>query len=391
MKTTIYKILIVIIILAAGGVMYLMLVPAKTTITISPSEATVVVDGQQVGTGSAVVNLKYGEHTIEGSKDGYAGWREQLKVRGGQNPIVKINLAPLPVVKLIDSGVTSVGLSKDRKNILMSGDRGRIFYSYSISDGQKTQISRVDFGVAQRVKWSPNKYLAFIWRPDGTAGLADLKRYDLVNQEFKLWGKGNLDLAWSADGKEVVYIYKPGTGEFSLIQADAGNHQPDRIYDLRSTKITHPYLEWIKDGKQLMVADKDIYIYTFYTHELKQLTTSGDVKFGRLIPDSQTIIYATRTGLFKTDLSGNAKQLGQTADVAAWMPDGKAMVVWRAGGLININLSTGRETPYAYLGERLQRPEEMVVAGAGANIYLLIGNSLKALLLQPKITVASGP
>lgn len=388
MKKIIIGVLIFILLAGGGAAAYLFYGSVDLQVMVEPTDALIKIDEQAGVAGKFEGKLKPGWHTINSSKKGYASSLTKVKLWGGRDKEVAVKLAELPKASSLLENLTSVELSEDWNNILISGDGGTNFYKYNPGTGEKTAISKLNFGKVKRVKWSPNRYLAFIWREDETAGLVDLKRYDLVNQEFKLWGKagkGFLDLAWSPDGKEVAYVYQPGDGEFSIIRADAGNQTLERVYDLRGTQITNPYMEWAPDGKKLMVADKDVYTYTFYTHEWKNLTNNGAVALARLSLDGRYVFYTTKDGLFRIDLDGTGNQrLDDQVESLTWKKGGKFLVGYRGGEFTQISIE-GERIAFAYNGERVSVPEKIVLPKSGTVAYSLIKGGLTALFLQPSI------
>ncbi len=55
----------------------------RVTVNVSPSDATVVVDGRPYGRGSSTINLSSAPHRIEVRKDGYEGWSRTITPRPG--------------------------------------------------------------------------------------------------------------------------------------------------------------------------------------------------------------------------------------------------------------------------------------------------------------------
>ncbi len=368
-----------VIILGVAG--YTLLASATLNINPSPRDSVIMVDNQMVSSGQTRVTR--GTHKIEVAKTDYATNVYSVSIWGGQTKEIAAKLTPLPkAVSLLDNS-TTLDISADNKSLLTAGNQGRTFYEFQLSTNEKTAISKLDFGQVKRVKWSPNRELAYIWREDGDSGMVDFKRYDLVNQEYKSWGKDNLDLAWSPTGDEVVYIYKPGSGEVSLMKSDLQNNNKERLADLRQITLTNPTMEWASDNKKLIIFDKNIYIFDFYTKEIKPLTSNGEVVFGRLSPNDNIVAYTTKTGLYRVDFEGQSKQVGAPLARFSWQMGN--ILGFRDGGLVMID-PLGRETNYGYTGDRLAEPEDMIVTKSGSTAYFLINNKIYGLFLQPKIT-----
>lgn len=363
---------------------YLFWAPVRLTVTATPPDSVITINGR-VASNNELVTLRRGTHFVEVSKDGFTTLQKMVDLKSRKKLSLKMDLVELPVTSKVADNVTTIENGKQENEILGGAKGGAVLQRIDSKTKIVTDLSKVKFGVATKTKWSPDRYLTYLWRADGTSGLVDLTRYDLLNQKFYKWGQGVLDLAWSSDNTEVAYIYKPGNGEFSIISATAGNKKKVRLYDLRKTKLSNnPRIEWTldkeSDKKQLVIIDKDIYIYTFYTHELKQLTKSGAVKFGRLSPDGNTIIYTTNSGLYKLSRTGEEEKISTPVDLFGWMPDGQSLLAYVQGEFHQVYFS-GEGKAFGYNGPRIKGVTQLVVNGD--YVYYLVNKMVSRLYLQP--------
>jgi hypothetical protein len=134
----------------------------------------------------------------------------------------------------------------------------------------------------------------------------------------------------------------------------------------------------------MVLFDKSIYVYTFYTHELKKVYKGDDVIYGQLAPDGKTILYSTLQGLYKMDLEGNnLTRIGATSLIFSCKDD--YLIDYRNNEFTKINWATGEKTEIGYNGERLEKPDQFLISSNGEILYLRIKNKLFSLKVQQRI------
>jgi hypothetical protein len=195
-----------------------------------------------------------------------------------------------------------------------------------------------------------------------------------------------MDLGWAHLSNEVAYIYQPGDGEFSLIRASTLNTNKERlVLHLDKQGMKDPYLEWTKDDENLLISDKDIYVYNFYDRALNKLTKTKTVKWARLSGNGQYIIFADGDGLNLMRLDGTGKQkLDTAAEIGEWLANGNQIIVLGSGKLKVVDLQSGKVTEYGYNGPKLKDIKALTIAQGDDDVYYLTkDNVLKKLKLQP--------
>ncbi len=143
-----------------------------------------------------------------------------------------------------------------------------------------------------QIAYSPDFNLAVLTKSDGEVGLYDFARYDLLNQEFRLWSKDIISPAWRPDGQQILYLYAPPGGERSLIATDRKHQQLDRLFDARQENLEKAQMSYAASGElALIVGSGNLYLFTFPTKVLTKLV-SGGVEGGLLSPKGTRVIFS---------------------------------------------------------------------------------------------------
>ncbi len=379
-------------VLGLGFLGYWFFVTGTITIDVQPNSSNISIDGQSSGNGHVSLKVKRGVHQIEVKNSGYTTILTSIKIFGLQKKSVNIKLEKLPEAVMLKKNITTLNTDNEYKNLLLGSKDGAEFIKYDPVGKKEDLLSRIDFGKELKVKWSPNNFLAYIWRADKTSGLVDLKRYDLLTQTFTIGKAGVMDLAWTSDGEKVAYTYKPGDGEFSLVQSSPLGENMERLYfHLDKEKITDPYLEWTKDGKDILLQDKDIFVYNLYSHKLTKITKSGEMKWARLSKSGKYIIYADKSKTYLVSLGGKSvNKWMKSLDSAEWLEDGQEIVGVAGGEFYKINAQTGEVIDFGYNGKRIKDVVKFGFINDGKTAYFLRKNGeLWKLDLQRKLSNAS--
>ena len=378
----------VVFTLALGLGLYWFLAMGTLTISANVAGAEILVDGQKIGQGTVAKQIKRDKYTFLVKKSQYVTYEQSFQIYGWQKKSFSVKLEKLPTPVVIKKTVSNFLRDKDMQNLLLAQKDGKEFVRFNPLNSKEELLSRVDFGLAIKTKWSPNNFLAYIWRADASSGLVDLKRYDLLNQEFLPGKKGILDLAWNTEGTEVVYIYKPGDGEYSLVKSlPTGENMERLVFHLDKEGIKDPKLEWTYDGKDLLLTDENIYVYNFYSHKLNKITQGNGIILAKLSFNGKYIVYSSNKGTYLSKLDGtNVKKLGETLESFEWLPDGKEIIGFSKGEFMKINVQTGTQTNYGYNGARMKNIAGLTMLKGSDTIYYLVKNDLMKLNLQPKVT-----
>ena len=274
------------------------------TITITPVDAKITVDGITIGAGQKMI-VKPGNHEIKITKDDYITYDKQVSVNIGANKTLNISLRLEPVPqKAVDSQAGFSSLTQDQVSIYYLSN-GNTMYAIDNIAAQKltTQAISPDFfSQVQNIIWAPNHEIAVVKEKDQTF-LYDFSRYDLIHQELTPYENGIKDLVWSSDSQNIMYYYAPASGETTLVKASKTNTNQEIIYNFKDTKIRNPEIDWSPDAKSvLLVSQNKLYVLDLYTKKLTTLPIEKVVS-AKFTPDNQ-ILYLTNDSSYICDIAG---------------------------------------------------------------------------------------
>lgn len=377
----------VIVFLAILASVYWFFIQGRMVVKTNVADSQISVNDLAITKGSLDQQFKRGTYKIKITRSEYPTYTKNITVYGWQTKKWSLEMTRLPKKVLVKEDVTTITRNADMDKMLVSEDKGTNFSQFDPKTDNWKRISRLDFGSAIKVRWSPEGFLAFIWRGDGKTGLVDLKRYDLLSQEYFAWEKGVLDLAWRKDGDSVIYTYKPGDGEFSLMEASPLNKNPKRLYfHLDREGMTDPKIELTKDQKDVLLVDKDIFVFNFYLQKLTKLTKTGDIKAAKLSFNGKYIIYSVKSGFYLTKLDGTqTKRLDDSFDLVEWLPNGKEIIGFDKGQWRKVNIQTGGIIKYGYNGEKIGLVDSIMVIKNLDRVYFLSSSKLYKLDLQNRL------
>lgn len=358
------------------------------TITASPQASKIFVDNHEVGANKVKIKEKRGIYKIKVVRREYTTETQEIEIYGFQKKSFSFSLKRLPEAWKIKENIATMDLSKTYERLLLGDNGGREFIKYDPIGKKEELLSRVDFGQAKRVKWSPNNYLTYIWRSDGSSGLVDLKRYDLLNQIFTAGKKGVTDLAWNSDGGNVVLIYKPGDGEFSLVRSTPLGENMERLYlHLDREGMIDPKVYWTKNSNDVVLQDKDIFDYNIYSHKLTKVTQSGKVKWAKLSQSGKYILYADKVGTYVIDLTGKqVRKWADSLDAGEWLSSGNKIIGVSNGEFMILNGEDETVIEYGYNGKRIKDITTIGMVKNNNEVYFLRKNGeIWNLKLQTKV------
>lgn len=388
MKKILMIISLVVLVLAVGFFGYYWFL-VKGTIKVSTDlvNTKIYVDDNLIGLGSMEKAFRRGNHMIRLEAEGYSTFTKTIALSGWQKKEWSAKMDRLPEAREVQKSVTTLERDGTKSALLLAENNGGDFVRLNPKTGKSEQLSRVDFGKTVRTQWSPDNFLAYVWRSDNSSGLVDLKRYDLLNQEFSLGKKGVKQLGWKADGTEVVFVYQPGDGEFSLVKATPlGENMERLVFHLDKEGMRDPKVEWTKDGDDLLIWDKDVYMYNFYSHKLSRLTKTTDLIEARLSFSGKYVVYTNSTGTYVSGIDGKkATRLGDTFELFEWLTNGEEIIGIKEGEVRKINVQTGKNVEYGYNGEKIKDLKALTILTDEGKIYYLSGTTLKTMELQRKL------
>ena len=285
-------------VLTAVGLIVFFLFFWKGSVIIqsTPPDSLIRLD-DQVATGTLTSDLSPGTYQLSVERQDYIPYASALTLKTNEQRRLDIALRALPEpVKLSDQIVQFMTLDPERTSLLYVVPTAQTAYRLFIKDLAKPIVDEVTPNILKDITdfiWSPNRELAFFKLGEATKQY-DFKRYDLVNQETHDWPTGVGSIEWRPDGEKVAYAFEPVGGERTIIRATRDNTEQERIFNLLTTTITRPSLQWSPDAKYLsLIADK-LYLLDVFSKELTPLDAAGAVKAVRWLPNSSGLIIQSK-------------------------------------------------------------------------------------------------
>ncbi len=280
------------------------------SVKVSPREASVFVDGEQVDVNSfgfAKKRLSLGSHFVKIELDGYVSSIKSLTLKRGvtnnQNIVLKENP---PIVDIAKNG-KFIAKGNNPDEFFYLGNNGGAIYKAKVQlSDNGTILTSSDpvtnsnlFGI-EEIIWSPKKDLALFRKSDGVY-LFDFKKYDFVSQTETLWGENVGNIAWSPDNSKIAYY---STEDKTLIFSSLDNSNKQRIINLEGEGINDPKLFWSPDSEWLALIPNNksknsnkIYLLNAYSRALQELTPAGNNFDAVFSPDSNKVYYSLKTKL----------------------------------------------------------------------------------------------
>ena len=375
---------ILLLILAAAVILYIIFWQPIIDIQPQPKDAQISIDGHKA---IGKIRTTPGVHKIKISASGYIDWEKSIKMSLGSRQTVSPALKKLPVAKTLvafESQFLVSGRPGMDDLIYLSNSGKTIFATFpNLEKDGKALVTNLTADVFSGVKnliYSSDRQLAIYQTSQGTT-LFDFHRYDLVSQTSSFWNNLIGDIVFSPDSSQVLYYYAdPQTGEKSLIKATNGNQNMERVADLREQNLQNPQLVWSADGKKALIVEKDVYIFDIYTKTLSKITDLGNISEATFTPDSQKILYFSRspdpTASIDTILA-IMEQDGKNKKDFAVRTSLEKMVITKDSqrayadtgeGLFKINLITGEKLALTYDGKI--SAQNLVLSSDEKKLYL---------------------
>jgi len=275
------------------------------SIKVSPRDASVFVDGEQVEVndfGFAKERLSFGEHQLKVELDGYVSTIKSVTLKRGRTNSQNITLKTLPTTaKIANYGsFLTKGVNSD-EFFYLGNDGSTIFRTkIQLNDSgivipASNAITNSNLWGIDEIIWSPKKDLALFRKSDGVY-LFDFKKYDFVNQTETLWSESVGSIAWAPDNSKVAYYARD---EKTLIFSNADNSTKERILNLENLNIANPILRWSPDSEWLAIIprnsnknDNKIYLLNAYSRVMKPVNNIGN-KLDVVFSQNNKIFYSS--------------------------------------------------------------------------------------------------
>lgn len=400
----------VVVVISAAVFIYLtfLRVP-ELTLTVSPANASVEIDGKPLQ--ADTLKSSVGTHQLKVSALGFVTYEKSVEFVRAKTTHIAVLLKPIPTAILLSSNVTdSENFAKD-PSIFFLGNGGKTLYQTKTDPGQAAMraeaITPDTLSDIKQVIWRPDAGVAFLKRSDGIY-LYDFMRYDLLNQTMTLWGTGIDQIAWDPRGLRVAYTWYGPNNEQSLIFSDIQNKNISRVANLVKENIEHPLIIWAPNGEQLLMIGrseqkKTNYLYSFdiFSKKVTQISDIGEVEGAEWSPDGNRIAYTApgrdqdgKNSLIvwvaNADGSGLSPLGVGVASISkvTWAGDSQSLVVAVSGAnddqLVNVDLG-GTITPYQYNTMATFHPNHLVQVGEDNRIMFNMAGSLYSLsLISPR-------
>ena len=352
---SLYVTIFVIVIAALVVVWYF--TRSFVTIKISPSAATVRIDGKVYRTQNGTVKtvLEPGTHEVVVESADSIGTSQEIDLNRGSNQDVNVVLAEMPKPVKIASDAKMTSRGNDFNSLYYLGDNGHTLFRVKLGLDDKTgeiktlehrAITDTKLANNKEIVWSPSGQLALFRKNNNDVNIVDFAKYDFVNQTEVLWGRNIGSVAWAPDNSEIAYYYNSGTGEESLILSDLPNTDITRVADFGAYNISNPLLRWSPDSEWLLVIPRNsdyksnkIFLFNAYSRSIKEFTSEGDQLDAIFSPDSNKVLFSTYSKDPSSSIPGtlsvmdkdgnNLRNLGLRADLSkvVWAKDSKHIIV----------------------------------------------------------------
>lgn len=303
----------------------------KGTLEVSfePTEVNLTVDSRikRSGVTQLTLNLSPGDHFLEASKEGYLVREETFVIKKGEATRLDLALKPIPTLsKLPIEKASYPSLLYPGEALLYFDSSSGIFYEFSFKEGKNFPLFEgKKFSGVKEVVWSPVDESALV-KLEGNPKLAnrldnsDVRgRYvplgenptqgprlyldettwlfDSSRQTASGWQPVKLsdnirNIAWSADGSEIIYFYTAADGEHSLIRSWEDGSEWSRVMtDLN--QFGNLELSWGSFGRYLLARDDSkLYLADLTARIFNEAIPDADLRLlPQWSPDGEHLAY----------------------------------------------------------------------------------------------------
>jgi len=242
----------------------------------------------QVSNGDTI-RLKVGQHTLVLTKDGFLNLTEIVEVSRSQPLTVNLELLPTPeMTMVVDHSVSFARLNQDGSEIAYLEPQDNGFRTVALGDLAITNLFKGSFSGITDVIWSKvgqtalvklngrpslsnmldNRVVKGRYIPLGTPGgrpdqapakpngtstwLFDDSRKPTSGWQPILLNESVRQVAFSADGSSIIYIYETADGEYSLVRAWPDGLEWERLI-VEMPRLENPQFTWGPDDRYVLI------------------------------------------------------------------------------------------------------------------------------------------
>lgn len=262
-------------------------------ITKLPESAKLLINGKEYeSTPNFHKRLFVGEYLVQISADDYTPFSQKIKITPASHYQIKEPIIPFISSKVLANSVTALSKQTD--------DREEYYYvSGSVLYATKKDFNPIaktanSFSGVTKIRWSPDKKLAIIFRPNSTE-LFDFQRYDLISQTIKSWESEIKDALW-LDQDNIVLYFERGE-EKSLILTNAQRTKNEIIADLRPYVSNGATILLVPaSSNEVFIVGKDLIKANLSTKQITPITNSGNLLSGKVSPDEKYLFINSQQG-----------------------------------------------------------------------------------------------
>lgn len=266
-------------------------------ISIGDKEFEGIEDGDKIA-------LAPGEYRLRAQKTGYLDYATELTVDRDRYTSVVLNWLTIPELKPITGVVRDLRLNSDGKEISYFDSDNRVFQTRVLEEERLADLFRGKFDRPVNIVWSPTNQAAMV-QLRGVATLPNMEdnrkargRYlplgespeqapTLSNGIYTWFFNDALktsagwqpvlltenvrQVAFSADGSEIIYIYEGADGEYSLVRSQPEGLEWERVIT-DMPRFGNPQLSWGPDNRYLFIEDQGkIYVADLFARTVEQV------------------------------------------------------------------------------------------------------------------------
>lgn len=305
-----------------------------------PKTANVYINGREAGFSS---RLSPGSHEITVSAPGYLPHRETVTIKTLQIKRLRPALRKLAQAKLVAEGVDFLTADAQANQFFYLSRQARTFFRLRLVKGPPSRdsasvatpakeaapagqskienipITPSALGDLTEVAFAPDFSVAVVKERNGSSGLYNFARYDLLHQEFKPYDKDSSSFVFDPEGRLVYHLYRPGT-ERSLVRSERSRERIERLVNLKELGIENATLSFSPSGETLLMTDgKDAYLIVVTT---KRVTKVADRVSSAVFIDDRKLL-TTRQGeleILPFEIATIPTKRGQEGTVQAGSP-----------------------------------------------------------------------